>query len=131
MSRFDELLKINTPGLHEQATSPNPVSWAQPLKGNGEKEEEDAEGYVKNMTFDQFLEKIIQVLGSNIDMHSKLRFISKMVFDAKRGINDEEDAENKQDDAEEGELMTNMKQQGLIPKGSKPVASFSGTREKR
>jgi len=42
----------------------------------------------------------------------------------KHGMEDEEKEE-------EGELMTHMKQQGLIPKGSKPVTSFSGTREKR
>jgi len=111
-------------GLQEQATSPNPVSWNQPPIGG----EEDAEGYVKNMTFDQFLNKLIQVLGSKTDMHGKLRFISKMAFDAKRGEEGEEGSEQNQED---GELMTSMKQKGLIPKDSKPQAIYSGTREKR
>ncbi|NBP04123.1 MAG: hypothetical protein EBU90_29320 [Proteobacteria bacterium] len=44
----------------------------------------------------------------------------------KHGMEDEE-----KDKEEEGELMTHMKQQGLIPKGSKPTSTYSGTMEKR
>jgi hypothetical protein len=42
----------------------------------------------------------------------------------KHGMEDEEKEE-------EGELMTHMKQQGLIPKSSKPTSTYSGTMEKR
>ena len=46
----------------------------------------------------------------------------------KHGMEDEEEGNQKE---EEGELMTHMKQKGLIPKGSKPTSSYSGTMEKR
>lgn len=124
MSAFDGLFnKI----IKEQASAPNPVSYGQ-VKPESD---EDAEAYVSGMNFDAFLEKLISILGGKQDLHSKLRIVSKMAFDAKRDQeNRNEDAEN-EGDAEEGELMTSMKQKGMIPMESKPRTIFSGTREKR
>lgn len=105
MSRFDEILNK----LKEQATRIEPGA----------------------LDFDAFLEKLIAVLGGKQDAQDKLRIISRMAFDAKRNTEHRsEDAEN-EGDAEEGELMTHMKQKGMISGSSKPSAIFTGTREKR
>ena len=77
MSAFDGLIcKI----LKEQASAPNPVSYGRVVQKQHENSDEDAEAYVAGMNFDQFLEKLISILGGKEDLHSKLRIISKMAF---------------------------------------------------
>ena len=112
--------------LNEGATAPNPVSF-----GRVHTEEEDAEDYVPGMGFPEFLEKMISILGGKEDPAHKLRRIARMGFNAKKALGSEDNEAEEGDGGEEGELMTHMKQQGLIPKGSKPSAIYSGTREKR
>ena len=130
MGKFDDFVNKTYGQVCEQATAPNPVSYGRTYPVHGV-EDEDAESVGANMTFDQFLEKLISVLGSSDNVQHKLRLISKMAFNAKRHQEgDAEDSESEMD-AEEGELMTHMKQSGMISKESKPGAIFSGTREKR
>jgi hypothetical protein len=47
-------------------------------------QDQDVEAYVSGMNFQSFLENLVSVLGSKNDLHTKLRIISKMAFDAKR-----------------------------------------------
>ena len=133
IDKINQLYYQHRQQLNEGATAPNPVSYGRIVPGSepmGENEE-DAEHYVPGMTFSQFLEKLIAVLGGKGDLQGKLRAVATMAFDAKRNMEGDEDGEDRNDDTEEGELMTHMKQKGLIPKSATTAATFSGTREKR
>jgi len=116
--------------LMEDATAPNPVSYGRVAPGSEGLEDEDAEHYVEGMTFEQFLEKLISVLGAKGDTGNKLRIVAKMAFEARRHMGGDEDGEDG-DDNDEGDLMTHMKQKGMIPQSATSAVSFSGTREKR
>ena len=127
IDKINQLYYQHRQQLTESATAPNPVSFGKVVADN----EEDAEDYVPGMSFPEFLEKMIGILGGKEDTAHKLRRLARMGFSAKRALGDEDNEAEEGDDGEEGELMTHMKQTGLIPKGSKPSSIYSGTREKR
>ena len=79
-------------------------------------------------SFDDLVKKLLeQATAPNPASYGRVTTPEKTLKSfPKRDMEDEEN-----DKEEEGELMTHMKQQGLIPKGSKPFTVYSGTREKR
>lgn len=132
IDKINQLYYQHRQQLNEDATAPNSVSYGRIVPGSEtmRENEEDAEHYVPGMTFAQFLEKLIGVLGGKGDLQGKLRAVATMAFAAKRNMEGDEDGEDRNDDTEEGELMTHMKQKGLIPQSATTATKFSGTREK-
>jgi hypothetical protein len=133
IDKINQLYYQHLQTLNDGATAPNPASYGRVIPGSemGTENEEDAENYVPGMTFSQFLEKLIAVLGGKGDLQGKLRAVASMAFQAKRHMENNEDGEEGTDDSEEGELMTHMKQKGLIPQSATTATTFSRTREKR